>query len=133
MRRGGFTLVEVLTATMLSLVLMAAVTQMFAQMGRASPTTRSILETAERLRTAAARLQADLDGYTARFFPPAAWRMPQIFGDQGRRLRQPTAIDSATGNADSTVGETNDWLMFTTRNAAKPSPAFISQAAEPNR
>ena len=49
----GYTLVEVLIATTLSLMLMAAVAQMFGQLGTSVNNSRATLETAERLRAAA--------------------------------------------------------------------------------
>jgi type II secretory pathway component PulJ len=67
---AGYTLVEVLIATTLALMLMAAVAQMFAQLGSSVNNSRATLETADRLRAAAMRLQMDLDGVTVTMLPP---------------------------------------------------------------
>ena len=54
---AGYTLVEILVATTLSLLLMVAVVRMFGDVGRGITDSRSMLESADRLRLAETRLQ----------------------------------------------------------------------------
>lgn len=69
-RRGGFTLVEILTATALALFLLAMMAQMFAQVSGSINEYRSTAEMQGELRATAARLQQDLAGATIRGVPP---------------------------------------------------------------
>ncbi len=66
---AGYTLVEVLIATTLALMLMAAVAQMFAQLGTSVNNSRATLETADRLRACQLRLQMDIEGLTVTMLP----------------------------------------------------------------
>ena len=68
--RSGYTLVEILIATTLALMLMAAVARMFGQLGTSVSNSRATLETLERLRETAVRMQMDLDGVTVTMLPP---------------------------------------------------------------
>ena len=61
----GYTLIEILVATVLSLLLLGAVVRMFGDVGHSITDSRSLLESADRLRLAAARLQQDLSGHNA--------------------------------------------------------------------
>ncbi len=67
---AGYTLVEILVATALTLLLMGAVVQMFGALGQSITDSRSFLEASERLNSAAARLQMDLKGVTVKMLPP---------------------------------------------------------------
>ena len=128
----GYTLVEVLIATTLSLMLMAAVAQMFGQLGTSVNNSRATLETAERLRAAALTLQADLGGVTVTMLPPRRVESNEGYFEliEGSSAA-PKPVNSITGsNNDSsftqtgtgfgTVGEMGDILMFTTRNSNRP-------------
>ena len=68
--RRGMTLVEMLVATAITLILMAAVAQVFAAFSGAMSNGRSILETDSRLRNVARRLRDDLNGATTQMLPP---------------------------------------------------------------
>ncbi|MGI9459455.1 MAG: prepilin-type N-terminal cleavage/methylation domain-containing protein, partial [Pirellulales bacterium] len=68
--RRGMTLIEMLIATAVSLILMAAVAQVFAAFSGAMSNGRSILETDARLRNVARRLRDDLNGATTQMLPP---------------------------------------------------------------
>ena len=68
--RGGFTLIEILVSTALTLLLMAAVVTMFGSIGKSVNESRSTLEMSDRLRSAAAILQKDLAGATVTVLPP---------------------------------------------------------------
>ena len=117
----AFTLVEVLVATALTLLLMAAVVTYFGDIGGSVGDARANLEMADRLRSAATMLSRDLQGITVMPLPP---RRPEqgegyleiIEGPLGTRVSpQTVAVIKDTGAPDTTVGDVDDVLMFTTR------------------
>jgi type II secretory pathway pseudopilin PulG len=141
---AGYTLIEILVATTLALMLMGAVVAMFARVGESINDARSMLEAADRLRLAAARLQADLGGLTVTVNPP---RDPannegyfeyiegpvvttpfsaNTFGNNttvnpSLPLPSQIAFNTDNGNsADTSVGDFDDILMFTTRSSGRP-------------
>ena len=124
----AFTLIEILVATALTLLMMAAVVRIFGLVGQSVSDSRSMVETNDRLRAAAARLQLDLEGVTVTMLPPRSPADDEgyfeciegvlgvttpIFGSSG------VAVD-ATNNPDTTVADFDDKLMFTTRSLDKP-------------
>ncbi len=123
----GYTLVEILVATVLSLILMGAVVRMFGDVGESITDSRSMLEAADRLRVAEARLQLDLAGVTATVSPP---RKPEnnegYFEYIEGPVTQATAPTYARNSeatstpADTTVGDFDDILMFTTHSKSRP-------------
>jgi type II secretory pathway component PulJ len=133
---SGYTLVEILVATALSLILLGAVVRMFGDVGQSITDSRSMLEAADRLRLTAARLQQDLAGVTVTMSPP---RKPEnnegyfeyIEGPvgttthtAGTQMTAPTDVafntDVSATTKDSTVGDFDDILMFTTRSTGQP-------------
>ncbi|MDZ7619464.1 MAG: hypothetical protein U1E05_20890, partial [Patescibacteria group bacterium] len=141
--RGGYTLVEILVATTLTLILMFAVVQIFAMIGGSVSESRALLEMNDRLRSAKTRLQMDLDGMTVVPLPPRSEEgdgyleiiegpvMAPNTSDPGltvppKYLRflpwlfAANSTDSATAVPDTTVGDFDDILMFTTRDARTP-------------
>lgn len=154
----GFTLVELLVATTLSLLILGAVIQVFSKVSDSVTDSRALLEAADRLRFASARLQQDLAGITVKMTqgPP---RKPEnnegyfeyIEGPMGVRPIDTTNLAAAAspipingdvtdnGNSDlqpigyhpidSTVGDTDDILMFTTRGDSK---VFVGKCANAN-
>ncbi len=140
---SGYTLVEVLIATTLALMLMAAVAQMFSQLGTSVNNSRATLETADRLRGAALRLQMDLDSLTVTTLPPRRVESEEGYveirkggvHETNSSCPAPTPINRLTNNSSDssftlttsgnsqvagTVGEVADILMFTTRNSNRP-------------
>ncbi len=122
----GFTLVELLVATSLTLLLMGAVVTIFASIGESVDISRSVLEMADRQRAAAARLQKDLQGLTVTVDPP---RHPAaddgyfelIEGPVGAAVPpQNVAWNAELGVPDTSVGDFDDILMFTTRTTGRP-------------
>ena len=120
------TLVEMLVATAITLILMAAVAQVFAAFSGAMSNGRSILETDARLRNVARRLRDDLNGATTQMLPP---RTP----DQGEGyfeiIEGPLNDyqDASNGGAALVSGTTevcptdiDDVLLFTTRDTDSP-------------
>jgi len=123
---GGFTLIEVLIATALTLLLMGAVVQIFGAIGSTVSDSRSTLELTDRLRTTEVRLQMDLEGITAIMLPP---RSPETCEGYFECIegpsRNPSALavnndPGATFPQDATVGDVDDVLMFTTLSKGQP-------------
>ena len=148
LRNAGYTLIEILVATSLSLILLGAVIAMFGRVGTSITNSRSMLEATDRLRLAGARLQLDLGGVTATMLPPrrpddgegyfeymegpvgvGIWPSSSgNFGTYANQVMLPYTIaqdssgTTSTPNLppDTTVGDFDDILMFTTRSTAQP-------------
>lgn len=116
MNRRGMTLVEMLVATAASLVLMAAVAQLFSVFGSAMSDSRATVELDGRLRTVANRLRSDLRGATARPLPPLD---PQAGEGYFEIIEGPRNDLSASGT-NGLAADTDDVVMFTTRNTQTP-------------
>lgn len=149
--RSGFTLIEVLVATTLTLMLIGAVVSVFEMVSNSVSDARSTLEMSDRLRATSMQLQRDLAGVTVTMLPP---RRPEDnegyfeyvensmltttgSGPSTRvlpdRLAQiaaytPYPINSETGADDLSVGDTDDILMFTTRSPDRP---FVGRFGAP--
>jgi hypothetical protein len=137
---AGYTLVEILVATAMTLLLMGAVVQMFGALGQSITDSRSFLEASERLNTAAARLQMDLKGVTVKMLPPRNpddgegyfeyIEGPVMQGSSGDIGGPPLPVNSESGNTpDTTVGDFDDILMFTTRSTGRPFVGLFNGAA----
>lgn len=137
--RSGYTLVEILTATLLGVTLLMGVVQVFGTMGRSITDSRAMLETQAQLRSTANRLRLDLEGATASMRPPlrpeagegyfeiiegpvtafrpvsAAW--PHV---PSQDPSAPNVARDENFNYDTTAGDFDDVLMFTTRNRVEP-------------
>ncbi len=124
----GYTLVEILVATTLALVVMGAVVQMFGTVGQSVTASRAMLESAEQLRLAQMRLQQDLAGVTVTMNPP---RKPDDNEGYFEYIEGPVGVDPAAlpravnsdlpgSPDDTTVGDFDDILMFTTRSTGQP-------------
>ena len=116
------------------LLLMGVVVQMFSAVGDSVNNSRSTLEATDRLRATATRLQMDLQGLTVLPIPP---RRPDDGGGYLEVIEGPvsapapaaTATDRDTGGADSTVGDVDDILMFTTHTTNRPFVGLYNGAA----
>jgi type II secretory pathway pseudopilin PulG len=156
---AGYTLVEILVATAITLLLMGAVVQMFGSLGQSITDSRSFLEASERLNSAAARLQMDLKGVTVKMLPPRnpddgegyfeyiEGPMMQKYNTQNRAdydwITNPLNIYPKPVNSentqpvtattdpsvDTTVGDFDDILMFTTRSTGRPFVGLYNGAA----
>jgi prepilin-type N-terminal cleavage/methylation domain-containing protein len=121
MTRRGMTLVEMLVALTASLVMMAAIAQVFSALGSAISTSRSVLDTDAQMRAVAWRLRSDLAGATARMLPPLS---PEAGEGYFEVIEGPAKdADAADG---TTVGpaDHDDVLLFTTRATGAP---FLGQ------
>jgi type II secretory pathway component PulJ len=113
--RGGYTLVEILVATALTLVLMAAVMEMFKRIGDAINNSRAVLEMAEQLRGATATMGRDLEGITVVPQPP---RRPES-GEGYLRIND---AGGAAIAGDGISGQ-SDQILFTARSTTRPFTA----------
>jgi len=129
--RRGMTLVEMLVATTMSLIIMAAVAQLFNVLGRNVSDNQGAITMNEQLRGVAQQLRRDLGGITVTTLPPAR---PEA--DSGYlEIIEGSASDYF--NATSLNGDCDDVLMFTTKSLGKPftglfagSQSIESQYAE---
>lgn len=134
--RPAFTLVEVLIAATLSLVLVGLAVQIFATVGNTAAETRSVIQMNDRLRSARIMLQTDLGNTTVRMLPlqpgEANGYFEYVEGPDGPIFKGiqvafdvSQATTSSTGGTttttflpDTTVGDPDDILMFTTNAPA---------------
>ncbi|HUY90005.1 MAG TPA: prepilin-type N-terminal cleavage/methylation domain-containing protein [Pirellulales bacterium] len=131
-RRAGFTLVEVMIATALTLLLMALVAQLFAMVGNAAADTREMIQVTDRLRACKQTLQSDLGNLTAPMLPPLKPEQAHGYFEYVEGPAGPIVPGSAEAKnidqldttgvplPDTTVGDPDDVLMFTTRNEESP-------------
>lgn len=129
--RRGFTLVEILLATVIALIMLGAVVTVFASVMQSMTQTRAVLETADRLRSAAELLRSDLRGLTVLPVPPRdpadnEGYLEYTEGPTGQAGVPPIAVnlDDLDPNGqpwpDSTVGDLDDMLMLTARATDRP-------------
>jgi prepilin-type N-terminal cleavage/methylation domain-containing protein len=148
-RRRGYTLVEILVATALTLILMTAVVTVFGGVGDGISKSRRAMEQFDRLRTAVQQLRLDLQGITVKLdghpvrpeenagyfelIEGGILSVPQANGSAGSP--QAVIADDLTITPlprDYAVGERGDILMFTTRNAARPFVGRYQLSVDPN-
>lgn len=135
----GFTLIEILVSTALTLILMGAVVTMFGSIGRSVNESRSTLEMADRLRTTAAILQRDLAGATVTMLPPRRIDDGYLeikegpIGD-GAGMLPPSsmAFNTDTGLPDGTVIDNDDVLQLTTRSVGQPFVGKVNTGLVPS-
>ena len=130
--RPAYTLVEILTATVLMLVIMMAVTVVFATVTDSIAESRATLEMNQRLRSTAATLKQDLANVTAPMAPPLQPRQGKgyfqyVEGPIGPVI-DPAAVawNSELQIADTTVGDIDDILMFTVKTKGEPYIGLIN-------
>ncbi len=128
-RPQGYTLVEILVATALTLIMVAAVVQIFGSIGESVGDTRATLEMSDRLRSTRTRLEMDLAGVTVTMLPPrrpetAEGYLQYTEGPVGPITPSATLAknedDPSNVVPDTTVGDFDDILMFTTRSTGRP-------------
>lgn len=131
-RRAGFTLVEVMIATALTLLLMAIVVQVFAVVGTAASDTREVIQVTDRLRACKQTMQSDLSNLTAPMLPPLKPDQAHGYFEYVEGQAGPVVLGSILSKnideldttgvplPDTSVGDPDDVLMFTTRNEENP-------------
>jgi hypothetical protein len=108
---------ELLVATTISIMLMAATVTLFGVVGDKVNAGRAMIETGDRLRATRNRLSADLRGATASFLP---WEQASSGSGYFEVVKGP-APNNRDANPNSTlVGYTQDVLMLTTRSRDVP-------------
>jgi len=112
----GFSLVELLVASAIAMIVMAAVATLFGTFGNAASTSQSIVDMTNRLRTTTSRLRKDLAGVTAPLRPPVG---PD--GNPGYlELIEGPLLDLTASATASLLADVDDVLLFTTQSAGPP-------------
>ena len=154
--RRGLTLVEMMVSVTLTLVVVFALVQVFDLLGDSVTDSKAIIEISANLRTAADLLRDDLDGLTVTTLPPRAPaqgegyleivdgpstdRQNYVVNDQGVQLVDIGIVQDSGGTAtdnngdgfldtaayDTSVGDVDDIIAFTTRRDSKPYTGMIS-------
>ncbi len=128
--RDGFSLVELLVASALSLIIMAAVAQLFSDFGRTVTDGRAIVDLNSRLRNVAWRLRQDLVGRTC---VPAALVRPEASAGYFHVIEGP--LDSAgtvpvpAPPTPYDTGDIDDILALTTSSPSAPFVGRLEGAA----
>ncbi len=141
---GGYTIVELLVATVVSLMLMMLVVSIIGTAGTGIATSRAALEMSDRLRETQARLAQDLQGLTVTMSPPRNPASNEGYfeylegpvgvvqlvmsdplldaskTDTGEPNFPVVAVNAETEALDTTVGDNDDVLMFTTHSKSAP-------------
>ncbi|MCY2986932.1 MAG: prepilin-type N-terminal cleavage/methylation domain-containing protein [Planctomycetota bacterium] len=124
LRRGGFTLVEMLVAMTVTLILIFAISQTFAVIGARVAEGRATIEMAGSLRAVANRLQADLDSLTC---PVRPW-IDSASGLGYFEYLEGALNDTSAGAANTVLGDVDDMLMFTARSTDTPFVGRIEKS-----
>lgn len=118
LRPRGFTLVEMLVTTAVTLTILVALVNVFAWVGDRVASGRAMIEMSNALRAASTRLRTDLDNVTVPVRPfPTPDSSQGYFeyiervlnDDSGRKLTPPLSL----------VGDTDDILAFTARSVGE--------------
>lgn len=119
--REGVTLVEMLVTVAVSMIMIIAIVKLFQTTRDGVSSSRSIIEMSGQLRSAAQRLQLDLDGITV---PVRPW--PEQAGAYGYfEINEGPLYDYSNQTTDfgdlaTVVGDWDDRISFTSRNQDEP-------------
>ncbi len=122
-------MVEVITATLLTLILMLVVVTISGTVAQSVSDSRATLEMTDRIRAGWSRLQLDLESITVPLYPLAPPRRPEENAGYFEYTEGPIgpnvspfsiATNVDTGQPDTTYGDADDILMFTIRSQGKP-------------
>lgn len=135
--RGGFTLLEVMIATAVTLLMMISLAQIFKIIGDSMQQGRSVLELNNRLRSVVYRLRADLDNLTVIPAPPAnpstGSGYLQVYDGSTTDFTTSTQISMAA----SRFGDVDDILMATVRAGdvwfTGKVPLYVLEKRAPDR
>jgi prepilin-type N-terminal cleavage/methylation domain-containing protein len=121
-RERGFTLTELLVATLLSLVVMGAVASLFGLFGRTVRLSQATVDMSALMRTAAWQLRQDLTGVTCEVVPRL---QPETNSGYFELLEGPAhdasyALDGQSQPTGNLEGDTDDILLFTTQSLGGP-------------
>ena len=118
-RRGGFTLVEMLVTTAVTLTILLALVNVFSWVGDRVASGRAMIEMSNVLRAASTRLRNDLDNMTV---PVRPFPAPDSAQGYFEYIERPLNDDSGRQRAvpESLIGDTDDILAFTARSIGDP-------------
>lgn len=123
----AFTLVEILVAMVVTLIMLGIVVTIFGMIGTNVSKSRSMMEKSDQLRACKHRLQLDLAGITVPMIAPQSPQSAVGYFEytEGPVGRMPAftinvADENGTMGPDTTVGDTDDWIAFTTQSANEP-------------
>lgn len=134
----GLTLVEMLMATALTLIMFAAVAQIFGMMGTAMRDARATIELSGNLRSVSNHLQHDLDNVSVDVLP---WVRPGANQGYFEIIEGPDRdVDFAVIDVDSTTagtqgavaGDADDIICFTAYSKDQPFVGLIQGQLMPN-
>lgn len=137
--RQGYTLIEVLMATALSLMLMAGVAGVIGTVSESINDTRALLEKADQLRGTREFLAGDLESATAPLYLPPPL-LPEANAGYFQYTEGPFGplwlpgmvfINADRGESDTTVGDIDDMLMFTVKRKDRPFVGRVLQKRAP--
>ena len=122
-QRRGLTLIETMIAMTISALIILAMAQAFQTISETVVVNRASVELAGQLRAASMQLQRDLAGLTV---PTRPWA--EMAGARGYfelyegpdKDYYPNDTDPVLGFVDSSLGDIDDILMFTSRNVDEP-------------
>jgi len=137
LRTRGLTLVEMLMATALTLIMFAAVAQIFGMMGTAMRDARATIELSGNLRSVSTNLQRDLDNVSIDVQP---WVRPGANQGYFEIIEGPdrdvdfaaSDVDGLTaGDQGSMAGDADDVICFTAYSKDQPFVGLIYGDLEP--
>lgn len=142
-RNGGFTLLEVLIATAVTMLMMLGLAQIFRVLGESMSQGRAGLELNNRLRSVMHRIRTDLDNVTVNPRPPITVGSAQGYlkyyegpaSDYTFSLIPPLNPDTGTNELLSRLGDVDDIFMATVK--AKDTwftgkvPRFVAERRPP--
>ena len=121
--RRALTLIETMIAMTISALIILAMAQAFQTISETVVVNRASVELAGQLRAASTQLQRDLAGLTV---PTRPWAETagargyfELYEGPGKDYL-PSVIDPVLGFNDSSIGDVDDVLMFTSRNVDEP-------------
>ncbi len=102
-----------LVALAITLIMMGAVVTLFGVISESVASSRSAIEMADRLRAARNTIQSDLQGATATMSPPLRPENAEGYLE----IIEGQYYDANTGIAQTIFGDTDDYLLLTTRGS----------------
>ena len=109
----GFSLTELLVASTIALIVMAAIATLFGVFSRAMSQSQSTVDLSARMRTAAWQLRKDLSGVTCEVVP---WLSPEADSGYFEVIEGPRRDRMAGDGSANLEADTDDTLLFTTRS-----------------
>ncbi len=110
-RARGFSLVELLVASTIGLMAMAALASLFATFGRTVSQSQSLIDLNSRMRNAAWTLRQDLQGMTA---PAKSWARAEANAGYFE------IVEGGTTTTAALIGDIDDRLLLTTLSLGNP-------------